>query len=168
MTRKITPEEKKLWKLVTRGVKGGEVDDFIEEAPVRVALTPLREMLPEKKVEKKLPVELFSNTRNAMDAGNFEKLRRGKHRPQARIDLHGLWLADAHNNVRDFLQMSHAAGKRCVLVITGKGGIRGDGKIRSEFPKWINDIELRSIILSFSQATPADGGAGAFYVYLRK
>ena len=92
----------------------------------------------------------------------------GRQKIEARLDLHGMWLQDAQIAVRDFIEMSHAAGKRCVLIITGKGGISGQGKIRAEFPKWLNDIDIRRFILSFTQSRPEHGGGGAFYVYLRK
>ncbi len=103
-----------------------------------------------------------------MDAESFAKLKKGKVKIDARIDLHGMWVSEAHVAVRDFIEMNHAAGKRCLLVITGKGGITGQGKIKSEFPKWLNDVNLRALILSFTAAAAEHGGAGAFYVYLRK
>jgi len=189
MTRKITDEEKKLWKLATRGVrdkgKGIRVDDFLAEAAkVKIRITPVEEIIPN--LESQLPSasregkpkgrglraernqKLVAGKINAMDGGSFRKLLRGRQKIEARIDLHGMWLSEAHVAVRDFLQLSYDSGKRCVLVITGKGGISGDGKIRAELPKWLNDPDIRRIVLSFSQSRPEHGGSGAFYVYLRK
>lgn len=171
MTRKITEEEKKLWKLATKGVKGreAEIDDFLHAAAkVKIKLTSIEEIMPTKLISKKPAKELIGNTRNQMDAGNFSKLKKGQIKIDATIDLHGMWLADAHKKVRSFIETSHASGRRCVLVITGKGGLSGDGKIRSEFPSWLNEPELRSVILSFTSASSQHGGSGAFYVYLRK
>ena len=170
MTRKITDDEKKLWKHATKGVKGKaprvDVDDFISRVPIKVS--SLEDMLPPKPKTKKAPKELVVGKVNAMDGGSFRKLLQGHQKIEARIDLHGMWVSDAHIAVRDFIEMSAAAGKRCVLIITGKGGITGQGKIKMEFPKWLNDPDIRRMVLSFTQSRPEHGGAGAFYVYLRK
>ena len=54
-----------------------------------------------------------------------------------------------------------------VLIITGKGA-RGGGVIRREFPEWITSPPLSGLVIAYCQAQPKDGGAGAFYVNLRR
>ena len=97
------------------------------------------------------------------------RLRRGQTRPEARLDLHGHTLDQAHRALAGFIDRAASDGVRCVLVITGKGRIgQAGGTIRSEFPRWLNQTGLRARILAFAEAQPRDGGAGAFYVLLRK
>ncbi len=171
MTRKITEEEKKLWKHATSDVKNrdAELDEFLHEAAkVRIRITPMEEIFPAKKLGEKAARELVAGKVNAMDGGSFRKLFQGRQKIEARLDLHGMWLNEAQIAVRDFVELAQNSGKRCVLVITGKGGITGQGKIKAEFPKWLNDADIRRFILSFTPARPEHGGAGAFYVYLRK
>ncbi len=105
-----------------------------------------------------------------LDKRTAQRLRRGQIRIEGRIDLHGMTRPEAYRNLSDFLKSSAAAGRRCVLVITGKGMREGAGSgvLRSEFPGWLNEAALRPLILSFSPAQPRDGGGGAFYVYLRR
>jgi len=88
---------------------------------------------------------------------------------EGRLDLHGMILVEAEMALEKFLKSAHVRGVRCVLVITGKG-LRGNGTgvIRAALPGWLNGSSLRPIVVAFSQARPADGGAGAFYVYLRR
>ena len=104
-----------------------------------------------------------------VDARAVTRLRRGQTRPEARLDLHGHTLDQAHRALAGFIDRAASGGMRCVLVITGKGRI-GEigGTIRSEFPRWLNQARLRARILAFAEAQPRDGGAGAFYVLLRK
>jgi DNA-nicking Smr family endonuclease len=104
----------------------------------------------------------------------------GKIEVDARIDLHGLRQRDAHARLRSFLIEAHANGLKTVLVITGKGGeeptdrlgdLAGDrqrGVLRRNVPHWLEEPQLRAIVLSFTQAGTRHGGAGALYVQLRK
>ncbi len=98
-------------------------------------------------------------------------------RPDARIDLHGMTQDDAHGTLRDFITASARAGRRCVLVITGKGLRRlgddssadaGIGVLRNAVPRWLNEAPNRARILAFAAAQPCDGGGGALYVLLRR
>ncbi len=104
-----------------------------------------------------------------VDGRAAARLRRGRMRPEARLDLHGHTLDRAHRTLAGFIDRAAEDGRRCVLVITGKGNIGpAGGTIRSEFPRWLNQPGLRPRILAFAEAQPKDGGAGAFYVLLRK
>ena len=110
-----------------------------------------------------------------MDAGAFGKLKRGKLRPEARIDLHGMTLAQAHPALTSFVLDAHARGKRLVLVITGKGRpndhdapmpVRA-GRLRHDVPRWLSLPPLSQAVLQVAPAHPRHGGEGALYVYLR-
>jgi DNA-nicking Smr family endonuclease len=104
-----------------------------------------------------------------VDRRTMEKLRKGRMRPEGVIDLHGMTAAAAHRALGSFLGSAQGAGKRCVLVVTGKGSLKeGGGVIRRELPSWLNAPENRGRIIGFSQARPGDGGAGAFYVLLKR
>lgn len=117
-----------------------------------------------------VPVPLAPGAAPGLDRRTAQRLRRGQLRIEGHIDLHGMTQAEAHANLARFLNASAAGGRRCVLVITGKGlrGGAGTGILRAELPRWLNEASLRPLVLSFAPAQPKDGGGGAFYVYLRK
>jgi len=116
-------------------------------------------------------------TAPAMDSRNFERLKRGKLKPERRIDLHGMTAARAQSALNGFLLESHARDLRLVLVITGKGQTHHDeglavpqrsGVLRQSLPMWISRSPLRDIVLELVEAHQRHGGGGAFYVYLRR
>lgn len=125
----------------------------------RPAATPARKAAP--------PLE--AGRAAGLDRRNLERLRRGQLPIEGTLDLHGDTQAVAQTRLNGFLASAQAAGRRCVLVITGKGSIgQAAATIRGEFPRWLNQARLRPRILAFAEAQPGDGGAGAFYVLLRK
>jgi DNA-nicking Smr family endonuclease len=102
-----------------------------------------------------------------IDRANAERLKRGRHAVEARLDLHGMTQAEAHRALGAFIRASRADGKRCVLVITGRGSV-GAGVLKSAVPRWLDEPELRPHLLAIATAQPRDGGNGALYVMLRR
>ena len=111
-----------------------------------------------------------------MDAKAFARMKRGKLRPEARIDLHGMTVDRAHPTLTGFILDQHRRGRRLVLVITGKGKMRDDGGpiptrhgvLRHQVPQWLSLPPLSGIVLQVSPAHLSHGGGGAYYVYLRR
>jgi DNA-nicking Smr family endonuclease len=115
------------------------------------------------------------------DRRRARQIASGRIKVDGRIDLHGLRQRDAHARLRAFLFDAYAKGLRTVLVITGKGageqagdplgalaGEHQRGVLRRSVPHWLGEPELRPIVLSFTQANPRHGGAGALYIQLRR
>lgn len=107
------------------------------------------------------------------------RLKRGQVPIEARIDLHGMSREKAHVALNGFLARQEALGRRCVLVITGKGRPdwhrpawgaeeREIGVIRRALPGWLRDYPNKERVLAFTSAQPQDGGKGAWYVLLRR
>ncbi|MGB3147872.1 MAG: Smr/MutS family protein [Paracoccaceae bacterium] len=111
-----------------------------------------------------------------MDKRAHMQMLRGKLEPEARLDLHGMTLAEAHPELIRFVLNAQAQGLRLVLVITGKGK-RGEdrgpipqrmGALRHQVPHWLDLPPLRQAILQVSSANRKHGDTGAYYVYLRR
>ena len=98
------------------------------------------------------------------------KLRRGEFAVQGHVDLHGLTRAEAKAAVDDFLRRSRSAGKRCVLVVHGRGLHSKDQLpvLKDALRTWLGSGRFARHVLAFATARPADGGAGAVYVLLRR
>lgn len=111
-----------------------------------------------------------------MDRKTFGRMKRGKSKPEGRIDLHGMTAAAAHGALTRFILTAQAEGKRLVLVITGKGREREDdgpiptrtGVLRHQLPHWLDTPPLANAVLQVTEAHQRHGGSGAFYVYLRR
>jgi DNA-nicking Smr family endonuclease len=111
-----------------------------------------------------------------MDQKSFGKLKRGKLRPEGKIDLHGMTLERAHPILTGFVMNAHAHGKRLILVVTGKGKQRDEGGpipvrhgvLRHQVPQWLSMQPMKSVVLQVVQAHVSHGGGGAYYVYLRR
>ena len=111
-----------------------------------------------------------------MDNKAFGKMKRGKLKPEARIDLHGMTMDQAHPELMGFILNSQAMGRRLVLVITGKGKMRDDGGpisarqgvLRHQVPQWMALPPISQAILQVTPAHLTHGGQGAYYVYLRR
>ena len=111
------------------------------------------------------PLDRFAG----IDRANAERLKRGLHRIEARLDLHGMTQAEAHGALSAFIAASRTAGRRCVLVITGRGlGQSGPGVLKGSVPRWLEEPELRRHILAIAPAQPQHGGPGASYLLLRR
>ncbi len=111
--------------------------------------------------------ELGHGIAPGLDKRTLIRLRKGQLPIDGRLDLHGSTQVEARHRLAVFLAASMAADRRCVLVITGKGS-RGDGILRQEVPRWLNEADNRAAVIGFCHATPPDGGEGALYVLLRR
>lgn len=112
-----------------------------------------------------------------VDHRTKQRLKRGQIDIEGRLDLHGMSKNDAHHALLNFIPSSHAAGKRCILVITGKGHYRhGDpslleqkiGILKQKTPEWLSMPPLDQYVLNIQPARPQHGGEGAIYVLLRR
>lgn len=98
-----------------------------------------------------------------------KRLKSGKTEIEAVIDLHGMREAEAHAAFNRFISRSFAAGRRAVLVITGKGmSPQSEGKLKNALPVWAEMPGIKNVIQAYSFAAPEDGGTGARYILLRR
>lgn len=98
-----------------------------------------------------------------------EKLRKGRFSVQAYLDLHGLTLKEAKEEVAVFITQAAALGYRCVLLIHGRGLNSKDQipVLKKKLDAILLSSPVKRHILAFTTARPVDGGAGASYVLLR-
>ena len=113
------------------------------------------------------PGDVLSFARGGVQRREADRLRRGRFKVEADLDLHGRIVADAVAALDHFLEDSRRRGRRCVRIIHGKGfGSRSGLPImKAHVDRW---LRARSEVLAFCSATPPDGGTGALYVLLRR
>ena len=105
-----------------------------------------------------------------LDGGWDRRTRQGRLAPDRSIDLHGLTVAAAHAVLTETIELASAQGARILLVVTGKGGgpSEGRGILRASLPNWLDAPRLRPFVAALRPAHPRHGGAGAWYVVLRR
>ena len=102
-----------------------------------------------------------------IDRLSARRLHSGRLAIDSQIDLHGLSQNQAHTQLTRFLLSASARGDRTVLVITGKGKA-GQGVLRSQLPVWLKQPPLDRLIIAIDHAVQRDGGAGAYYIRLKR
>jgi DNA-nicking Smr family endonuclease len=114
--------------------------------------------------------EFITGQVRGLDAKIFRKLKAGEFSVQAHLDLHGMNADQARFAVIDFLRRCYMEGKRCVLVIPGRGrnSPSGQGVLRQELTAWLTKAPLKRVVLAFTTAQPKHGGSGAVYLLLRQ
>ena len=94
-----------------------------------------------------------------LDSGTWQRFRTGKLPVARTLDLHGMTVQRAFHAMSSFLRGAHAEGLRCVEVVTGRGRAEGGGAIRRELPFWLNQPEIRTLVLAAVHPHPANPGS---------
>ncbi len=95
------------------------------------------------------------------------------------IDLHGYTLDEANKTIEEFINQSYREKINKLIVVTGKGLHSQNEKdpyvsnslsiLKYSVPEFIeNNKNLMNIINEIKDADIEDGGAGAFYIILKK
>ncbi len=170
--RVVRDDEARLFEAAMRGVEplASQGGDALDETGAKAAPSTKRPAAAPPPPSRRTPMpELRPGRAADLDARTMERLRRGRVRPEARLDMHGMTQDEAHRAVAGFIAASRSAGRRCVILITGRGRAKlGGGILREQTPRWLNLQPTRGNILGFAEAQPKDGGAGALYVLLKK
>ncbi|MET0067897.1 MAG: Smr/MutS family protein [Candidatus Thiodiazotropha sp.] len=96
----------------------------------------------------------------------MQDLRRGYLEIGAELDLHGLTVRYAREELKRFIQECQRRQIRCVRIIHGKGYGSEDRQpvLKQKLNLWLRQ---REDVLAFTSATRRDGGTGAAYVLFR-
>ena len=192
--RHLSPDERALWDMVAGKTTPLNPNRTAAAPPDPAPKTPPKKPQPQERdfvkdfmvgakadpsrphdVLKPVGARLTSAPVN-MDAKSYGKMTRGKLKPEGRLDLHGMTMAEAHPELVAFILGAQAVGKRLVLVITGKGKDRDEGYaipvrngvLRHQVPQWLALPPMSQAILQVTPAHLKHGGHGAYYVYLRR
>ena len=192
--RHLNPDERQLWETVAKTAKpiaGRRA--FVAAAPPETApstpkIPPTKPRIDPfslgEKVARTAPrldapktlTAVLSEQPLTMDAKTHTRMTKGKLLPEARLDLHGMTLAEAHSELIAFILTARSRGLRLVLVITGKGKATHDsgaiphriGALRHQLPHWLRLPPLAPVVQQLAEAHLRHGGSGAYYVYLRR
>ena len=162
--RGLSDEDRTVWETVTRKVKplhGARRAPIVPGTSASARKPVATKVVPAaspKQVAELRPLPLLPLTRKEK-----QRVARGHDRIDARLDLHGHTLAEAHGELLRFLRRASTDERRLVLVITGKSGV-----LRQEVPRWLALPEFRGMVIAVEPAAIRHGGEGALYVRVRR
>ncbi|CAM4472529.1 MAG: putative DNA endonuclease SmrA [Legionella sp.] len=108
----------------------------------------------------------LSYVQSGLTNQRFKELKHGKIPWEGRLDLHGLKADNACDLLCRFIHSQAENGKRCLLIIHGKGGHLGAPPvIKNLVNRWLPQLDD---VLAYHSALPKDGGTGAVYVLLKR
>lgn len=113
------------------------------------------------------PHDVLGYKRPGIQDGVYRKLRMGKYEIEARLDLHKRNVDQASSEVFRFVRECMEHDIRCILIMPGKGdrNVEDPGILKSHLVHWLEDLPE---VQAFHTAQKHHGGAGAFYVLLKK
>ena len=111
-----------------------------------------------------------------IDKSTLKKFKREEFKIEDVLDLHGFTEDEAFIKVDNFIPQCYNQGKRCVIIITGKGqNIRENddifttkGILKRQVPQWLNMPRIRAMILTYKHPSENLGGSGALYILLKR
>ncbi len=162
--RDLTTDEDELWRRVASRVKPRKGRAAVKE-PEPEALAPRRRAAPAPLATPPKPPRPAAAPIANRDAE--KRVRRGKLEIGGILDLHGHTQDSGREALDRFLRAARRRGDRTVVVITGVGRT-GEGVLKRRLPEWLSSNELRPIVSGFAQAHRMHGGAGAYYIFLKR
>ncbi len=111
--------------------------------------------------------EILSFQRSGVQDRLFNQLRTGQLTLDAELDLHGMTIAVANQQLVEFIDTCRQERIRCVRIIHGKGWGSKDNQpvLKTKLNAW---LQQEKNVLAFCSTPIKDGGAGAVYVLLRR
>ena len=150
--------------------RGNRIAPQRPKKPLRVRretdTTPsIEDVFSDAPIDEPCP-DILSFCRDGIQKQTFKRLRQGKLGCQQVLDLHGLTVTQARDELIAFLGDCDVMGVRHALIIHGKG-YRSKEKpvIKPMLNRWLRQAPT---VLAFHSAQPEDGGSGAVYVLLKK
>ena len=120
----------------------------------------------------------FINSNEKLPDKDFRNIEK-KNKKTRSIDLHGFTLDEANKTIENFINKAFSENINKLIIVTGKGLHSENEKdpyvskdlsiLKYSVPEFIsNNASLMSMINEITDAKIEDGGAGAFYIYLKK
>ena len=120
----------------------------------------------------------FINSTEKLPNKDF-KNQKNKNLKVRSIDLHGYTLDEANKTIEDFIKKAFSENINKLIIVTGKGLHSENEKdpyvskdfsiLKYSIPEFItNNASLMNMINEITDAKIEDGGAGAFYIFLKK
>ena len=163
----VSPEEREAFLQAVGDVKPLGARDRVALPPRPPSPVRVVELPPEVTLTPEVEGSRYAARAPGVSRTQLSELRAGKVRAEATLDLHGKTIERGTAELRQFLFEARDLGRRCILIIHGKG-------LHSEQGAPLRDAvisellgSLSGLVQAFASAAPADGGEGATYVMMK-
>lgn len=127
--------------------------------PKRIKLSAIKQYQPD--------VPRFERRASPLPGKQIKKLKTQQFAIEAKLDLHGFTVDNAHQSLERFLAHALRMELRCLEIITGRGNPHlGTGQLRRLVPLWLETSSVRNAILHID-VNPASRG-GSLLILLRR
>lgn len=106
-----------------------------------------------------------SHRKNGIQNRTMQKLKRGRFRIEAQLDLHNMTVETARSVLLDFIAARQAESMAAVRIIHGKGLRSENGPRLKQMTRQL--LRDHPLVRAYTSCKPSDGGGGAVDVLLK-
>jgi DNA-nicking Smr family endonuclease len=163
----VSPEDQALFLAAIDGATPLDTRDRLPVPPPPPSPVRIVELPPQVALTVEGDGRRYAARAPGVSRAQLAELRAGKVHCEATLDLHGETVELGMQQLREFLVASHKIGRRCILIIHGKGTHSEHGAPLREAVLAELLGPLSGLIHALTIAAPAHGGEGATCVALR-
>jgi DNA-nicking Smr family endonuclease len=163
----VTPEDQALFLEAIGGTQPLSRRDRVPVPRTPAPVVRIAELPPTLELTVEGDGQRYAARAPGVSRTQVAELRNGRIHVEDTLDLHGEKVEPGVARLRTFLSEASRLGRRCVLVVHGKG-------THSEHGAPLREAVLAELlgpasgfVHALSTAAPADGGEGATYVMIR-
>jgi DNA-nicking Smr family endonuclease len=163
----VSPEDQALFLEAVGGATPLDTRDRIPIPAPAPSAVRIVELPPAVKLTVEGDAQRYAARAPGVSRAQLSELRAGKVRAEDTLDLHGETVEAGKRELREFLVGAQRLGRRCVLIVHGKGSHSEHGAPLREAV--LEDLlgPLSGMIHALATAAPSAGGEGATFVMLR-
>jgi DNA-nicking Smr family endonuclease len=163
----VTPEDQALFLEAVGDATPLDTRDRVPVPPRPPSAVRIAELPPAVALTVEGDARRYTARGPGVSRAQLAALRAGKVRAEDTVDLHGHTVELGRQELREFLVGAQRLGRRCVLVVHGKGTHSDHGApLRDAVLEELLG-SLSGLVHAFATAASSAGGEGATYVMLR-
>lgn len=174
----LTEDEQRLFRDAVSDAKPLSKSSDVILEPRQKTSEKIKKIIPKKNIEKK-PIfhftekqitvsgdDVITYAKSGLQHKRFTRLKQGKIKTEATLDLHEHTSDEALIAVDDFLSRCQQRGMRSVCIIHGKGHFSADNTpiLKNLLNHYLRQHQR---VIAFHSAKNKQGGTGAIYVLLK-
>jgi len=163
----LSAEDQALFLAAVDGARPLTGRDRVRVPPAPESVVRVAELPPKVALAVEGDGRRYAARAPGVSKAQVAELRAGKVRVDETLDLHGETVDAGLQKLRDLFVRVHRTGRRCILIVHGKGLHSDAGAPLREAVVGELLGPLSGMVYALCTAAPAAGGEGATYVIVR-